>query len=663
MRASQARTARLPEGEATARAGRAAPDPQDTAVVPGTLAHQPSEAPLVLDRYRLKRRLGAGAFGTVWLATDERLERSVAVKILPRERVAGGRFEREARVAARLSHPGIVTLYEASVDDEGAYLVSELVRGRTLDALLRDGRLSDHDIVLIGLALCDALAHAHDEGVVHRDVKPSNVLVPARPATPAQCAKLTDFGVAHVVGADTLTMAGDVIGTLAYMAPEQAEGMEVGAPADLYALAVVLYEALSGVNPVLLLPARTRRLGAHLPPLRRQRRDLPRALGTGIDAALRPRPRERGRVADLRAALAEALPEMSDEPGVVVAPLRADTEDPNALTSWGRAAEPGWPDREADADAAEPRRRLWRDARASHEPGPAGPGTEADAPPGARARPGWPARAAGATAAAATAAWLSVHLLAPAPVPPAAAALVAAALTLVLPSFGWLAVTVAAAAATAAQGHAGLAAVTAAAMLAPLLVLPRRPTAWPLAATAPGLGLIGAAGAWPALAGLAGSAWRRAALGAAGWVWLVLLTPVAGRTLYVQVPAAAGPSAPWSRSAAAAGHHVFVPLVTGGLLAPALVWALAAAVLPFVVRGRSATLDVVRAVSWAILTTLAVPAAILAAHGGPSAPVLHGAVLGAGAAAILALLPRWLAARPTALPTLRRIRGAGSRFP
>ena len=279
MRASQARTARLPDDAPTARRGRPTREQPATAVAPGTLPHEPGEAPLVLERYRLKRRLGAGAFGTVWLATDERLERSVAVKILPRERVAGGRFEREARVAARLSHPGIVTLYEASVDDEGAYLVSELVRGRTLDALLRDGRLSDRDIVLIGLALCDALAHAHDEGVVHRDVKPSNVLVPARPATPAQCAKLTDFGVARVVGAATLTQAGDVIGTLAYMAPEQAEGMEAGAPADLYALAVVLYEALSGVNPVLLLPERSRRLGAHVPPLRRQRRDLPRALG------------------------------------------------------------------------------------------------------------------------------------------------------------------------------------------------------------------------------------------------------------------------------------------------------------------------------------------------------------------------------------------------
>ncbi|MBV9838243.1 MAG: protein kinase, partial [Solirubrobacterales bacterium] len=114
-------------------------------------------APLVLERYRLHRRLGAGAFGTVWLARDERLEREVAVKLVPRERVNEGRFEREARAAARLAHPGIVTLYEAAVDDEGAYLVSELVRGKTLAELLTAGRLSDRDIVSVGIALCDAL--------------------------------------------------------------------------------------------------------------------------------------------------------------------------------------------------------------------------------------------------------------------------------------------------------------------------------------------------------------------------------------------------------------------------------------------------------------------------------------------------------------------------
>src|SRR5205085_5712273 len=150
--------------------------------------------PRVLGRYRLHRRLGSGAFGTVWLARDERLGRDVAVKVVPRERVAGGRFEREAKAAAQLAHPGIVTLYEAAIDDEGAYLVSELVHGATLADSLEEGRLSDRDVVRIGIALCDALGHAHAHGVVHRDLKPSNVLVPDLPSTDSELVKLTDFG-------------------------------------------------------------------------------------------------------------------------------------------------------------------------------------------------------------------------------------------------------------------------------------------------------------------------------------------------------------------------------------------------------------------------------------------------------------------------------------
>src|SRR3954454_24505618 len=138
-------------------------------------------AALVLDRYRLEQRLGAGGFGVVWRARDERLERAVAVKVLPHRRGMGKRAEREALAAARLNHPGIVTLYEAGSDDEAAYLVSELVEGRTLDELLADGALSDRDVARIGVALADALDHAHRNGVIHRDVKPGNVMVPMEP--------------------------------------------------------------------------------------------------------------------------------------------------------------------------------------------------------------------------------------------------------------------------------------------------------------------------------------------------------------------------------------------------------------------------------------------------------------------------------------------------
>ncbi|MEA2288288.1 MAG: eukaryotic-like serine/threonine-protein kinase, partial [Solirubrobacteraceae bacterium] len=232
---------------------------------------------LVLDRYRLVRRLGAGGFGVVWLAHDERLDRAVAVKrIAMHDAAAGPRAEREAKAAARLAHPGIVALYESGRDEDAVYLVSELVRGRTLGELMAEGALSDRDVLRVGVALCDALGHAHGRGVVHRDVKPGNVMIPDRPHDGAGVAKLTDFGVARIAGDDVLTRTGDVVGTLAYMAPEQAEGREAGEEADLYALALVLYEALAGVNPVRGRGAAStaRRVGARLPALGRLRRDL-----------------------------------------------------------------------------------------------------------------------------------------------------------------------------------------------------------------------------------------------------------------------------------------------------------------------------------------------------------------------------------------------------
>src|SRR4051795_8595731 len=205
---------------------------------------------LILGRYRMERRLGAGGFGVVWLAWDEKLEREVAVKVIPRERGEGERVEREARAAARLNHPGIVAIYELASDDQDVYLVSELVRGRTLAELNKAGAVSDRDVARIGVALCEALEHAHANGVIHRDVKPQNVMVVADPAAGAGFAKLADFGVAHVVSDTPLTMPGDVVGTLAYMAPEQAEGAQVGPAGDVYSLALTLYEAWTGTNPV-----------------------------------------------------------------------------------------------------------------------------------------------------------------------------------------------------------------------------------------------------------------------------------------------------------------------------------------------------------------------------------------------------------------------------
>jgi eukaryotic-like serine/threonine-protein kinase len=597
------------------------------------LSSRSPPAPVALDRYRLQRRLGAGAFGTVWLARDERLERDVAVKILPRERVIGGRFEREARAAARLSHPAIVTLYEAAADDEGAYLVSELVRGETLDALLEQGRLSDRDIIGIGLALCDALEHAHEQGVVHRDVKPSNVLVPEAPPTPAQVAKLTDFGVARVMGGDALTRTGDVLGTLAYMAPEQAEGLEAAEPADLYSLALVIYEALSGINPLASArPGRSpRRLGLYVPPLRRQRRDLPRHLAASIDLALRPRPRERGTLADLRAALALARDAVGDEPGVVT----------GAFTTL----RPRHDDQDMAGD--EERERLWRDPPPGSRDDRARTSTGDE--PGSGPAYAWPPRALGAVGAGALTLWLTTGALAPSPVPPAATCLVAAAAVLLLPRLGWGALTIALAALATSQHLPGGAAVITAAMLLPLALSPAAPTTWPLSAGAPALGLIGLAGAWPAVAARATTFWRRAALGAIGWIWLLLASAIAGKSLYLPLVPGVAPPHAWMRTLSDTVDHLLRPDVSAGVLAPAVVWALAAVALPWLVRGGSLALDVVRVVIWAAVVASATGAAIVAVHGSDALGVAPTAVLGAVAAAALALAPSLLGMWRTAL--------------
>jgi eukaryotic-like serine/threonine-protein kinase len=575
-------------------------------------AAHPSTA-LVLDRYRLHRPLGSGGFGTVWLARDERLERDVAVKVLPRERVVGGRFEREARSAARLSHPGIVTLYEAAVDDDGAYLVSELVRGATLAELLETGRLSDRDIVKLGIALCDALAHAHSQGVVHRDVKPSNVLVPEQPAGPTQVAKLTDFGVARVIGGDSLTRTGDVIGTAAYMAPEQAEGREAGAAADLYSLALVLYEALTGVNPITAGTAaqRARRLGAHLPPLRRQRREIPRELAQVVDLALRPRARERGSIEELRAGLVASLERVDDRPGVVERPWPALTRRPT----------------EHPGDAfAEPRDRTA--VKASE------PSVPLD----------WPHRAAAGVAAGGIATWIAGGVCAHPPISPAAAGLLAGLAVAALPRIGWLALTLASAGTLTAQNRPGGALLVAFAALVPMVLMFRCPASWPLAALAPSLGVLGLAGAWPALAARAHGAWQRAVLGATGWIWVAVAGALGGHGLYARlVPGTPAPSV-WMPSLYLTASHVLGPLLSSGLLAPALVWALAAVALPWIVASRSLPVQIVLVTVWS--AALASGTAVTLRIGHAALTVAPGAaVLGAVCAAIVALLPslvrRW----------------------
>jgi serine/threonine protein kinase len=626
-----------------------------TAVPPGTRATLRLPDALVLGRYRLLRRLGAGAFATVWEARDEHLQRDVALKVMVPERIVGGRFEREARAAARLAHPGIVTLYEAAIDADGAYLVTELVRGATVDQLLDEGRLSDRDCVLLAIALCDALAHAHANGVVHRDVKPSNILVPERPVTPAHAAKLTDFGVASVIGGNALTRAGDVLGTLAYMAPEQAEGLPVGPSADVYSLALVVYEALSGVNPVgARTPAQqARRLGAYLPPLRRQRRDLPTELGQGVDQALRPRPRERGTIEELQEALEVALPHLADRPGVVTGAWRSaghsslSTEDARASplrvpglvgSSVSRSSAPARFAPPPPASGPEPQGAQEHEHPAPEEP--ASPRRRLALLAPAAPAPGWRARAPAAGAAAAAAAMLCAYVIHPAPAPPALMALVAGAAVAVAPRLGWLLLALVSSALVAIGGLPGEALVVLLGALLPVVLLSGRCTLWPVPAGALLLGIVGLGGGWPALASRAGSAWRRASLGATGLLWLVIAGELRGDGLYARALPGAPDRSVWGSSLSGAVHNVIAGPSTPRVLLTAAVWACAAALLPAMRSTRSVVVDAALALIWCAALA-AVTASVLGPTHGPSSLIpSRELLLGALASAVIAVALR-----------------------
>jgi serine/threonine-protein kinase len=267
---------------------------------------------LVLNRFLIERRIGSGGFGTVYEAWDGRLERPVAVKAIESAgSCSSGRVLREAQAAARLNHPGIVTLYEMGEEDGNALLVTELVDGTTLAQLNRDGALSDREVGEIAADLCEALAHAHSRAVVHRDIKPQNVLV-TEEGEPR--AKLMDFGVARLTDAAALTAPGDVVGTLAYMSPEQAEGNTAGPEADVYSLALMLYECWSGEHPTRRsTPAATvRAIGGRLRPLRRLRPDLPRELSEMLDACLQTRPDRRPTLEELGETIEDSLDQLAE---------------------------------------------------------------------------------------------------------------------------------------------------------------------------------------------------------------------------------------------------------------------------------------------------------------------------------------------------------------
>jgi serine/threonine protein kinase len=204
-------------------------------------------------RYRVGRLLGRGGYARVHEAVDTALQRSVALKIIEGDGADAAdvaRVRSEIRLLASVSHPSLVTLYDARLAGSPAYLVMELISGPTLSDRIARGPLAAPEVAVIGREIAEAFAVIHARGIVHRDVKPSNILIrPAAHVGETPRATLADFGIAALVGATRVTRADTVIGTAAYLSPEQARGLPAAPSSDVYALGLVLLEALTGARP------------------------------------------------------------------------------------------------------------------------------------------------------------------------------------------------------------------------------------------------------------------------------------------------------------------------------------------------------------------------------------------------------------------------------
>ncbi|HEY2436534.1 MAG TPA: protein kinase, partial [Solirubrobacteraceae bacterium] len=356
-----------------------------------------TNATMIAGRYRLESRLGVGGMSTVHLAFDERLERAVAIKLLA-EHLADdpafvSRFRREALAAARLVHPNIVQVFDFGFDDSHHqhFIVMEHVPGHSCAELLRDlGRLDVERGVEIVSQACRGLDYAHRNGVVHRDVKPGNLLV-----SEADVVKLADFGIARATDQSSITQVGSVLGTAAYLAPEQARGEDAGPQADLYSLGVVTYQLLSGrlpyeANSLSELALKQQREAP--PPLDHLNPDIPRELAVAVSQALAldkmQRPRDAMVFAEaLRAGLHGIARSPSDAPtshlGTKAATRVLDRRgQPTAATRVDPAERPVAPRTPARAPARQaappprqaapppPRKQLGRRERADEYPPP-----------------------------------------------------------------------------------------------------------------------------------------------------------------------------------------------------------------------------------------------------------------------------------------------------
>jgi serine/threonine-protein kinase len=293
-------------------------------------------------RYRLVSPIARGGMATVWVADDPVLSRRVAVKVLRADLAADegtrARFRHEAIAAARLSHPNIVSTYDTGDDDGVAYIVMELVEGPTLRHLIeQQGGLPVLDVIRIGQQVADALDAAHRAGLVHRDVKPANVLVPA-----AGPVKVTDFGIAKAAGADDLTRTGTVMGTARYLAPEQVNGRPTDPRTDVYALGLLMFEALCGHPPFggdTEVATAMARLTTTAPAVRAERPEVSQALDDVIHRCLARQPAARfGSAAAVRDALDRAR---LDPTGAIPRPIVGPGSGTTAATGTSRVAVPG----------------------------------------------------------------------------------------------------------------------------------------------------------------------------------------------------------------------------------------------------------------------------------------------------------------------------------
>jgi eukaryotic-like serine/threonine-protein kinase len=305
---------------------------------------------VIAGRYRVEGLLGRGGTASVWLARDLRLDRPVAVKELmgpwlEEPAAALARFDREARTVARLDHPNIVAVHDVDVHGASPYLVMELIDGVTVARILRNGVLTVAKAIAIASQVCDGLTAAHAAGVIHRDVKPANLML-----TPAGVVKICDFGIARPLSESGLTGSQAVMGTVKYMAPEHVRGESVDPRADLYGLGCTLYAMLTGVPPFSGVQSDVLRQHLDEEPvaLREHRDDVPAALEALVTQmlakAVADRPRD---AAEVKARLAEVMNDLATVPAPSSSAVPPSRGGPVPLLSGpprGRAAmvEPAW---------------------------------------------------------------------------------------------------------------------------------------------------------------------------------------------------------------------------------------------------------------------------------------------------------------------------------